>query len=230
MPLFRLTDDHVFPHPELALDEGLLAVGGDLSRDRLLLAYKRGIFPWYSEGEPILWWSPDPRMVLFLDELHVSRRLRRKMAQPGWQVTFDTAFDQVIDACAAIPRRGQDGTWITRTMRDAYADLHGAGYAHSVETWHGNDLVGGLYGVSLGACFFGESMFSLRADASKIALTRLVERLIQWDFEFIDCQLHTDHLARLGARDVPRHEFLAMLHKNLQRATHRGSWTEGALQ
>ena len=204
MPLFQLTNALVFPDPSRALPEGLLAVGGDLSRDRLLVAYANGIFPWYGEDEPILWWSPNPRMVLFLDEYHVSHRLQRTLKDPLWHVTFDTKFEHVIDACAAVPRRGQEGTWITSEMRHAYVELHHAGYAHSVESWHDGHLVGGVYGVSMGRCFFGESMFSLRTDASKVAFTHLVNRLREWEFNWMDCQVHTPHLARLGARTVPR--------------------------
>lgn len=226
MPLYKLTDALVFPDPNRALAEGLLAVGGDLSRDRLLVAYANGIFPWYGEGEPILWWSPDPRMVLFLDEYRVSRRLARTLRSPRWRVTYDTRFEHVIDACASIPRPGQDGTWITRAMRHAYVELHRAGYAHSVEAWYDDHLVGGAYGVSMGRCFFGESMFSLRADASKVAFTRLVNRLREWEFNWMDCQVYTPHLARLGAREIPRRRFLELLARDLKHPTRRGPWTE----
>lgn len=226
MPLFELTDTLVFPDPDRALAEGLLAIGGDLSRDRLLVAYANGIFPWFGENEPILWWSPDPRMVLFLDDFHVSRRLERRLKSPRWRVTFDTKFEHVIDACAGVPRRDQDGTWITREMRHAYVELHHAGYAHSVEAWYDGNLVGGVYGVSMGRCFFGESMFSLRTDASKVAFATLVNRLREWEFNWMDCQVYTPHLERLGARDVPRREFLDLLRRDLNWPTHRGLWTE----
>ncbi len=226
MPLFQLTDALVFPDPRRALPEGLLAVGGDLSRNRLLAAYANGIFPWFGDEEPILWWSPNPRMVLFLDEFRVTKRLQRTLRSGLWHVTYDTKFEHVIDACASIPRHGQDGTWITRGMREAYVDLHRAGYAHSVESWHGDDLVGGVYGISMGRCFFGESMFSLRADASKVALASLVNRLRQWEFKWIDCQVPTQHLKRLGASEIPRDEFLTLLNDAKNFSTHRGLWTE----
>jgi leucyl/phenylalanyl-tRNA--protein transferase len=198
-----------FPPVETALRDpnGLLAAGGDLSPSRLLDAYARGIFPWSGEGDPILWWSPDPRMVLWLNELHVSRSLRRTIGSRRYAVTTDTAFDRVVDGCAA-PRRNQDGTWITADMRQAYQRLAAAGKAHSVETWFEGELVGGLYGVTIGRMFFGESMFSRRPDASKVAIASLVRLLARWDFELIDCQMATSHLASLGAREIPRSEFL----------------------
>lgn len=226
MPLFQLTDELLFPDPNLALDEGLLAVGGDLSEERLLLAYANGIFPWYSEGDPILWWSPDPRMVLFLDEFHLSRRFARTLRGGRWRVTYDTHFEHVIDACAAVPRAGQDGTWITPAMREAYVRLHRAGYAHSVEAWRDGNLAGGMYGVSLGACFFGESMFSLCADGSKVAMARLVQRLAGWNFRFCDCQTPSEHLASLGAREITREAFLEWLDEGLKVPTRVGSWSE----
>ncbi len=211
MPVFQLSNDILFPPPELAREDGLLAVGGDLSVPRLLLAYQMGIFPWYSPGEPILWWSPDPRMVLFPDQLKVSRSLAKTLRHAGLGVTFDTAFAQVIQACALTPRAGQSGTWISAAMQQAYRQLHELGYAHSVETWHAGKLVGGLYGVALGRAFFGESMFSHRSDASKIALVHLCRFLMQHDFGIIDCQMETKHLASLGARPIPRDDFLARL-------------------
>jgi len=227
MPVFRLTDELIFPPPRLA-EDGLLAVGGDLSLDRLLLAYRMGIFPWYSEGEPILWWSPDPRLVLLPHEFHAPRRLERVIRQGVFQATMDEAFEPVIRACAEVPRPGQEGTWITSEMIDAYVGLRRAGYAHSVETWRDGVLAGGLYGVSLGGAFFGESMFARVADASKAALAALVERARTWGFDLIDCQVHTPHLARLGARLIPREEFLRMLKRSVRKQTRRGNWNIAA--
>jgi leucyl/phenylalanyl-tRNA---protein transferase len=185
---------------------GLLAVGGDLSPRRLLDAYRRGIFPWYSEGDPILWWSPDPRMVLFPDELRVTRSLAKTLRNKPHEVRFDTAFAAVMRGCAA-PRPGQGGTWIGPEMRAAYRKLHDLGYAHSVETWIDGELAGGLYGVAIGGAFFGESMFTRTRDASKMALVGLVHRLATEGFGLIDCQMHTTHLESLGAREIPRTEF-----------------------
>lgn len=224
MPVFRLTDELAFPPPELAADEGLLAVGGDLSVDRLLLAYSLGIFPWYSEGDPILWWTPDPRMILLPGELKVSRRLARTIRQGVFHVTLDRAFPAVLQRCASISRPTQDGTWITGAMADAYIRLHGEGYAHSVECWRGGELAGGLYGVSLGGCFFGESMFSDASDASKVALAALVEHALRTGITLIDCQVHTPHLESLGARDVSRDRFLALLKQGQRAETRRGCW------
>jgi leucyl/phenylalanyl-tRNA--protein transferase len=198
------------PFPPLAAAQkepnGLLAVGGDLSPRRLLDAYRHGIFPWYSEGDPILWWSPDPRMVLFPGELRVTRSLAKTLRNKSHEVRFDTAFDAVMRGCAA-PRPGQGGTWIGPEMRAAYRRLHALGYAHSAETWIDGELAGGLYGVAIGAAFFGESMFSRARDASKIALVALVRRLAADGYGLIDCQMHTAHLASLGAREIPRAEF-----------------------
>ena len=198
------------PFPPLAAAQkepnGLLAVGGDLSPRRLLDAYRRGIFPWYSEGDPILWWSPDPRMVLYPAELRVTRSLAKALRNRSHEIRFDTAFDEVMRGCAA-PRPGQGGTWIGPEMRTAYRKLHDLGYAHSAETWIDGELAGGLYGVAIGRAFFGESMFSRARDASKIALVGLVRRLAADGFGLIDCQMHTTHLASLGAREIPRAEF-----------------------
>ena len=213
MPVFRLTDDLVFPPPELAEDDGMLAVGGDLSVERLVLAYSMGIFPWYSEGYPILWWSPDPRLILVPQELKVSRSLRQRMKKSLYTITMNQAFAEVIAQCAKVPRKEEDGTWITQEMIDAYIRLHKAGYAHSVEAWDSEGLAGGLYGVILGRAFFGESMFAKRSDASKTAFTTLAEKLAAEGFELIDCQVTTAHLLRFGAREVPRSSFLTMLKK-----------------
>ena len=185
---------------------GLLAAGADLSPERLLDAYARGIFPWFGEHDPLLWWSPDPRMVLYVDELHVSRSLRRVLKSGRYHVTCDTAFRDVMRACAE-PRVGQDGTWITRAMLAAYTRLARLGHAHSIEAWEDGELVGGLYGVAVGRMFYGESMFARRSDASKVALVCLVRQLQKWQFPMIDCQMSTSHLASLGAREIPRAEF-----------------------
>jgi leucyl/phenylalanyl-tRNA--protein transferase len=224
MPIFRLVDEPVFPPPDYADPSGLLAVGGDLSNERLLEAYRVGIFPWYSDDQPILWWSPDPRLILDLKDFKISRSLGKTLKKGVFQVTFDHAFEEVIQACAVVPREAQNGTWITAEMQEAYINLHGLGYAHSVETWFGGQLAGGLYGVSLGKCFFGESMFHLKTDASKIALATLVERLKSWDFHFIDSQMTTEHMVRLGAKELPRRIFLKRLQSALRHPTRRGRW------
>jgi leucyl/phenylalanyl-tRNA---protein transferase len=198
-----------FPPVEHALVEpnGLLAAGGDLSPERLLDAYARGIFPWFNEDDPVLWWSPDPRMVLFPSELHISRTLRRTIRSGQFAVTLDRAFEAVVDGCAA-PRRDQDGTWITNEMMRAYTGLAQLGYAHSVEAWEQGTLAGGLYGVAIGRVFYGESMFSRRSNASKVALAYLARQLDRWKFVVVDCQMATGHLASLGAREIPRTDFL----------------------
>ena len=223
MPVFRLSDDHLFPPPHMA-EEGLLAVGGDLTPERLIAAYRCGVFPWYGEGDPILWWSPDPRMVLLPQEIHVARRLRRTLRQGKFQVTADTAFDEVIAQCAAMPRPGQAGTWILPEMIRAYTQLHQRGYAHSVECWHENTLVGGLYGVSVGGAFFAESMYSKERDASKAALVALARYCRRNRYVFIDCQMPTDHLARMGARPLSRPTFLRMLQHAIAQPGVRAPW------
>ncbi|MGH7771755.1 MAG: leucyl/phenylalanyl-tRNA--protein transferase [Candidatus Binatia bacterium] len=227
MPVYRLIDEVVFPPPDHAEPDGLLAVGGDLSSERLLLAYKLGIFPWYAEGQPILWWSPDPRLILELDEFHISRRLRQTLKKGLFKVTFDRAFASVIQACATVPREGQDGTWITPEMQKAYVRLHRLGFAHSAESWFKEELVGGVYGVSLGRCFFGESMFSRKPDASKVALATLVQQLKAWGFHMIDAQVTTQHLISLGAKEVPRRVFLKRLQNALSFPTMKGKWDNG---
>jgi leucyl/phenylalanyl-tRNA--protein transferase len=198
----------------LAAPNGLLCAGGDLAPARILDAYAHGIFPWFSEGDPILWWSPDPRMVLFPDELKVSRSLRKALAREAYETRFDSAFRRVMEECAQ-PRDGQGGTWIVPEMVDAYSALHEMGYAHSVESWREGELVGGLSGVALGKVFFGESMFARATDASKVALAMLVERLRREDYRLIDCQQATGHLASLGAREIPRKEFAARLRESV---------------
>ena len=224
MPIYRLVDEPLFPPPDYADPSGLLAVGGDLSNERLLEAYRLGIFPWYSEDQPILWWSPDPRLILDLEDFKVSRSLRKTLKKEVFQVTFDHAFEEVIRACASVPREAQNGTWITDEMQEAYVNLHGLGYAHSVESWFGGKLAGGLYGVSLGKCFFGESMFHLKTDASKVALATLVEKLKSWEFHFIDSQMTTEHMLRLGAKELPRRIFLKRLQLALRYPTRRWRW------
>lgn len=224
MPVYRLTREIIFPPPDHAEPDGLLAVGGDLRSQRLLLAYQLGIFPWYSEGLPILWWSPDPRMVLEPKDFHVSRRLRQTLKKGRFQVTFDQAFSSVIQACAKVRRRGQHGTWITPEMEDAYIRLHELGFAHSAESWLKGILVGGIYGVSLGRCFFGESMFHYKTDASKVALAILVQYLKAWGFHMIDAQVTTRHLLSLGAKEIRRHLFLENLKVALGFPTLRGKW------
>lgn len=211
MPVFALSDRLSFPPPHLAIKEGLLAVGGDLSVERLLLAYRSGIFPWYSEGEPILWWSPDPRLVLYPDELKISRSLRKVIKRNLFHITFDRSFDSVIHGCAAAKRSYGEGTWITDEMKAAYIALHDAGYARSVEAWQADELVGGLYGVAIGKVFFGESMFSRVSNASKVAFVSLVKTLRENHFTLIDCQVRTDHLMRFGAREVSRKVFIEQL-------------------
>ncbi len=224
MPIYRLTEQLRFPPPDAAEPSGLLAVGGDLQSERLLLAYTMGIFPWYEDGLPILWHSPDPRMVLLPAHLRVSRSLRKAMRQPPFEIRLDSDFEAVIRACAQAPRDGQQGTWITDEMIEAYRRLHELGYAHSAEAWSGDELAGGLYGVSLGGCFFGESMFARRSNASKIAFVRLAEQLARWKFDLIDCQVHTAHLARFGATEWPRSRFLTALQESLATPTRRGRW------
>ena len=199
----------MFPDPSLSEPSGLLGVGGDLAVDRLLLAYRQGIFPWYSDTQPILWWSPDPRMVLETEALTVPRSLGKRIRQRRYRITLDTAFDQVIRNCKAAPRPGQDGTWLTAEMITAYIRLHHAGHAHSVEAWDADGtLVGGLYGVAIGKLYCGESMFTHAPDASKVAFVHLVRQLHRWGFPIVDCQVYTDHLARFGATEIPRDQYL----------------------
>ena len=220
-------DDHdSFPPVELALSDpnGLLAAGGDLSPARLVDAYSRGIFPWFSSGDPLLWWSPDPRMVLMLDELRVTRSLRRVVRSGRYRVTFDCAFRDVMLGCAE-PRGVQDGTWITPGMVRAYTSLASLGYAHSAEAWVDGDLAGGLYGVAIGRMFFGESMFARRTDASKVAFVHLVRQLQRWHFRLIDCQMSTPHLASLGAREIPRSTFLREVERLVREAPAPAPWT-----
>ncbi len=213
-----------FPDLDEADESGLLAVGGDLSVNRLKLAYSKGIFPWYEDGMPILWWSPDPRMVLFPEKLIISQSLKQIIKKKQFTVTIDRAFEKVISNCSKTPRKGEDGTWITRDMQNAYIRLHEAGYAHSAEAWLNGELIGGLYGVSLGKAFFGESMFHHVPNASKVALHFLVEKLCQWNFHIIDAQVYTNHLESLGGEMIPRNQYIHILESALQIDDVTGSW------
>ncbi len=225
MPVFQLDESIKFPPVGLSEEDGLLAVGGDLSPGRILEAYRRGIFPWFSRGGPILWWSPDPRFVLFPDELRISRSMRQVMERKLFSVTFDASFAEVIEACSQ-PRRKERDTWITDEMKEAYVRLHDMGYAHSIEAWKGSILAGGLYGVSLGRVFFGESMFARVSNASKAAFITLVSALRERGFSLIDCQVHTAHLESLGARFIPRGDFLGCVSRGLAAGTLCGNWGE----
>ena len=220
-----LTADDAFPPVGRALREpnGLLAAGADLSVPRLLQAYRSGIFPWFNDDQPILWWSPDPRMVLFPAELKISRSLGKRLRRRDYEVRADTAFGAVMRACAA-PRAGTPGTWITPEMVEAYEAFHRAGYAHCVETWIGGELAGGLYGVALGRVFFGESMFTRATDASKMALAHLVRQLARWEYGIVDCQMTTPHLARLGAREIARADFMRKLGELVNYAQTVSNW------
>jgi len=223
MPVFRLDERLIFPPANLA-EDGLLAVGGDLAPERLLLAYSQGIFPWYSRSTPILWHSPDPRMVMAPADLTVNRSLRKAIRRRPYELRMDTAFEEVVTGCAESPRPDQDGTWLVPDMIAAYTRLHELGFAHSIEAWLGEELVGGLYGVSLGAAFFGESMFARADDASKIAFVAGVRQLAAWETRLIDCQVHTPHLARFGAHEIARDDYLALLRAALDHPTRRGPW------
>lgn len=226
---FLLDDisDAPFPPAELALREpdGLLAVGGDLSPVRLLNAYAGGIFPWFSEGQPLLWWSPDPRMVFRTNGVHLSSRFRRELRASSWQIRADTAFSEVMQACAQAPRPGQDGTWITDDMHRAYVELHRLGYAHSVEVFDDDQLIGGIYGVAIGRMFFGESMFSGRSGGSKVALAALARTLNDWGWPLIDAQVENPHLMRMGAEHLPRADFLREIRDLVQLPSDVGGWT-----
>lgn len=230
MTVYLLPEEAVlFPDPEEAEADGLLAVGGDLTMPRLLAAYGRGIFPWFGQDTPILWWSPDPRLVLFPPEIHIPRSLRRVLNHGPFTVTADRCFENVIRACGQALRPQGPGTWITEDMVQAYATLHRNGFAHSVEVWNGRDLVGGLYGVAIGRVFFGESMFFRQDDASKVALIHLARLLESWEFDLIDCQQTTPHMQRWGAREIPRREFSAIVRRAVvaNRPRERWSFPEG---
>tara|TARA_B110000914_G_scaffold58381_1_gene50612 strand:+ start:236 stop:955 length:720 start_codon:yes stop_codon:yes gene_type:complete len=229
MPVYQLIPEvSFFPPTEEAEGDGLLAVGGDLTKERLLAAYSKGVFPWYEAGQPILWWSPDPRLVLIPEELKISRSLRKALRKQQFEIRFDSAFQQVIKACADVRTQQGEGTWIIPEMQQAYTELHQDGFAHSVESWLDGELAGGLYGISLGQCFFGESMFSTRNDSSKVALVALVEFSKQVGIKMIDCQMTTSHLLSLGAREIKRKVFLQNLKIHLEEPTLKGSWNNGS--
>lgn len=228
--LFELNSEIVFPNPLLSEDDGLLAVGGDLLPERLLEAYRNGIFPWYAEGEPLMWWSLNPRMVLFPDSFNCSKSLWRCVKSGKYEVRIDTAFREVMLQCATIKRTGQDGTWITDEMIDAYTTLHEMGYAHSFEAYYNGELVGGLYGVSLGAAFFGESMFAKMTDASKVCLVALVDFADVNNFLYIDAQQETSHLISLGAQSISKEDFLSILFLSNQRKTLKGKWNKDMMK
>ncbi|PID77632.1 MAG: leucyl/phenylalanyl-tRNA--protein transferase [Deltaproteobacteria bacterium] len=227
MTIFRLSAEPIFPDPEQAEENGLLAVGGDLSPARLLAAYSQGIFPWYSEGEPILWWFTSPRLVLFPEKIKISSRLARYYRKPLFRVSMDTAFEQVIQTCAEIPRADGGGTWLTKEMRAAYIELYQMGFAHSVECWDGDTLAGGLYGVSLDRVFFGESMFSRQSNGSKIALIALADHLQKKGVALIDCQMTTSHLLRMGAEEIPGRTFSRLIRENIGTIWPDGCWDPG---
>jgi leucyl/phenylalanyl-tRNA--protein transferase len=225
MPLYRLHPDHyLFPDPDLAEDDGLLAIGGDLSPQRLLVAYGMGIFPWYNPEDPILWWSPDPRLVLFPEEVKISHSMRPLFNRAAYRVTFDRNFDTIIRKCRFNKRKHQQGTWISDDIIDAYTALHRMGFAHSVEVWQEDEIVGGLYGISTGKCFFGESMFAEASNASKFGLITLCQKLRARNFFLIDCQQETLHLTSMGARCIPRTEFLDILEKSRMEESLTGDW------
>jgi leucyl/phenylalanyl-tRNA---protein transferase len=224
MPVYKIPEELVFPDPALAEEDGLLGVGGDLSPERLLLAYSNGIFPWFSKGEPIMWWSPEPRCVLQPDKLKVSTSLRQAIKRANYEIRFDTCFADVVRHCSATKRKGQRGTWITKEMVEAYIGLHELGFAHSTEVFMDGKLAGGLYGVSIGMTYSGESMFHLRPEASKIALYHLVQKLQEWKFPLIDCQVTNPHLLSLGAEEMPRKEFLKHIAKNREKRGRVEKW------
>jgi leucyl/phenylalanyl-tRNA---protein transferase len=228
MPVFLLSDNITFPPPHFARKDGLLAIGGDLSRERLLLAYRKGIFPWYSNGEPILWWSPDPRLVLYPDELRVSRSLKKIIRKDCFQITMDQAFFRVIKSCAETRLNKDQQTWIVPEMINAYCQLHESGFAHSVEVWYQGKLAGGLYGLAMGKCFSGESMFTIVKDASKVAFVYLVFFVKSLGYHMIDCQVKTSHLMSFGAREIPRKSFLQQLEKTLDISQVGGKWNLSA--
>jgi leucyl/phenylalanyl-tRNA--protein transferase len=225
MSVFLLSQKIEFPSPHFAEEDGLLAVGGCLSEERLLLAYRMGIFPWFSEGDPVLWWSPDPRLALYPQELRVSKSLQKVIRKKQFHLTMDTAFTRVINACASSRTQNNEGTWLTEYMIESYIKLHESGFAHSVEAWYKGELAGGLYGVSLGRCFFGESMFTRLSNASKVAFVALVHFLEKMSFDLIDCQITTRHMVRFGAKEVPRAMFLKQVEDSLQSSTKKGKWS-----
>lgn len=226
MAVYSLGNEPYFPHPNLADDEGLLAVGGKLEIDWLLTAYENGIFPWFNDENPILWWSPNPRLIIKPTEFKVSKSFRRVLKKKTFDIKFDNRFEEVIEKCKSTFRKEEEGTWITNEIKDSYINLHHHGFAHSVEVYEQEKLVGGLYGVSLGKAFFGESMFFEKRDASKVALYYLCKELSKWNFHLIDAQVETDHLLSLGAKKIPRTEFLTKLEQALNYPTCQGKWTK----
>ncbi|MBU8849196.1 MAG: leucyl/phenylalanyl-tRNA--protein transferase [Desulfobacterales bacterium] len=224
MPLFRLSKKLDFPPAWLSRSDGLLCVGGDLSPKRLLIAYANGIFPWFLKDEPILWWSPDPRLVLFPKDINISKSLNKKIRQNLFKVTIDNAFERTIISCAGPRKNGAKGTWLVDEMIDSYIKLHKLGHAHSIETWRDSRLVGGLYGVCLGGSFFGESMFSFENDTSKIALVAIANYLEKYDFDLIDCQVTTNHLLNMGAIEITRNSFLNIINKSVKRKDIKNIW------
>ncbi|KJU83969.1 leucyl/phenylalanyl-tRNA--protein transferase [Candidatus Magnetobacterium bavaricum] len=224
MPVFVLTEECVFPSPELARGDGLLAIGGDLSMDRLLVAYRQGIFPWYGPDSPILWWAPDPRIVLIPQDINISRSLRQTIKKGLFKVTTDRAFRQVITNCSMNRKIDGGDTWLTKEMIEAYVKLHEAGFAHSIESWHDGELAGGLYGVVMGGVFFGESMFFKKSNASKVAFATIVQKLIEWGFVLIDCQVATSYLMSFGATHMPRKDFMRMIKSAIRIKTSYESW------
>jgi leucyl/phenylalanyl-tRNA--protein transferase len=225
MPIFQLSSEIIFPPPELAREDGLLAVGGDLSPARLLTAYQMGIFPWYSEDDPILWWAPTPRLILLPKEFKLSRRLARQLKKGVFQFSMDRNFREVITQCASSRTEKREATWINQDMIKAYCLLHESGYAHSLECWQEEELAGGLYGLSIGGVFFGESMFSKVSNSSKAALAVLSQVLLDWQFDFIDCQMRTAHLLGLGAKEIPGPTFFQWLQQSILKADKKGPWT-----
>jgi leucyl/phenylalanyl-tRNA--protein transferase len=224
MPLFRLSEKLEFPPAWLARSDGLLCIGGDLSSKRLVLAYEKGIFPWFSENEPLLWWSPDPRLVLFPENIHISKSLKKKIKRSPFDIKIDNAFEETIRSCAFVRKKQDEGTWIIPEMVAAYTRLHRLGYAHSIEAWNDNKLVGGLYGVCIGGSFFGESMFFFESDASKIALVALANLLKKNNFDLIDCQVTTHHLLDMGAVEISRNSFLDIIQQSVKREDIKKIW------
>lgn len=224
MPVFKLSNDIFFPPPDLAREDGLLAIGGDLSPERLLMAYQMGIFPWYSEGDPILWWSPVPRLILEPKEFHLSKRLARELRNNTFRFSLDQDFKGVINACASSRTSQDEPTWINNEMIKAYCQLHALGFAHSLECWLNNELAGGLYGVAIGTAFFGESMFSKVSNSSKACLAVLARQLKKWRFDFIDCQMRTNHLMSLGAREISGPDFFNRLQAAIIKPEHPSPW------
>ena len=219
---------HVFPNPRTASEEGLLAFGGDLNPNRILKAYRSGIFPWFNPDDPILWWSPNPRMLLYPQDFKISKSFRRVLRNRGYEIKFDHNFKEVISNCANVPRPSQEGTWLTIEMKEAYLELHNMGFAHSIETYYKGELVGGLYGIAIGKSFFGESMFTLMSDASKVALYALSNICVEKCYHFIDCQVETPHMLKWGAKLVQRNSFLDQLEESLNDSTDFGSWRDWA--